>query len=377
MDNEQLKLLKKINNRTRFTQFLAWLALFFTAIGIAAGSKHWFRIDDKTKLALQQIKEIKEEIPTFALQEKQSILEKEIHDNFKDNKAHLDKAMTELRTIQDSTQYIADSVFVQAEELTKQQPAIKIQTPTMKDWSLGEVHFLLQTAVQQFELKKDKESALISFKLADNLLLERGDLDLLPVRKKIIEDIAAINQFTEIDVADLSQKIDNLLFEFKPVINEVTLANETVEFLPTSANTETNKKGKESLVNRVKKTLNDAVIIRKLEKPLQEDLDKDSKERLYQLFSLRFETLKIMLLQSDNETYQKQIERIKSLVLEYYPQEKNEIYLKQLIELEQVNLSPELPIIKTSLNLLEKIMTEKNIMDKTVNNSNNNEADFK
>jgi len=377
MDNEQLKLLKKINNRTRFTQFLAWLALFFTAIGIAAGSKHWFRIDDKTKLALQQIKEIKEEIPTFALQEKQSILEKEIHDNFKDNKAHLDKAMTELRTIQDSTQYIADSVFVQAEELTKQQPAIKIQTPTMKDWSLGEVHFLLQTAVQQFELKKDKESALISFKLADNLLLERGDLDLLPVRKKIIEDIAAINQFSEIDVADLSQKIDNLLFEFKPVINEVTLANETVEFLPTSANTETNKKGKESLVNRVKKTLNDAVIIRKLEKPLQEDLDKDSKERLYQLFSLRFETLKIMLLQSDNETYQKQIERIKSLVLEYYPQEKNEIYLKQLIELEQVNLSPELPIIKTSLNLLEKIMTEKNIMDKTVNNSNNNEADFK
>jgi len=100
--DEQLKLLKKINRRTRFTQFLAWLALFFTAIGIAAGSKHWFRIDDKTKLALKQIQEIKEEIPNFALQERLSILEKEINDNFKSNKAHLDKAMTELRTIQDS-----------------------------------------------------------------------------------------------------------------------------------------------------------------------------------------------------------------------------------------------------------------------------------
>jgi len=95
--DEQLKLLKKINRRTRFTQFLAWLALFFTAIGIAAGSKHWFRIDDKTKLALKQIQEIKEEIPNFALQERLSILEKEINDNFKSNKAHLDKAMNNSR----------------------------------------------------------------------------------------------------------------------------------------------------------------------------------------------------------------------------------------------------------------------------------------
>ena len=365
--DEQLQLLKKINRRTRFTQFLAWLALFFTAIGIAAGSKHWFRIDDKTKLALQQINEIKAQIPDFALQQKLSVLEQEINDNFKTNKAHLDKAMAELRTIQDSTQYIADSVYIQAEELTKQKPDVNIQTPTLKDWSLGEVHFLLQTAVQQFELKKDKNSSVVSLKLADNLLLERGELELLPVRKKISEDIALINQYAAVDVSGISQKIDELLIALKPTDIKSLKTLENVEPVAENKVSEENNgsttEDNETLVNRVKKTINDAVIIRKLDKPLQEDLDSDSKERLFQLFSLRFETLKIMLLQEDNVNYQKQLDTIKPLIISYYPEKDREFFIEQLKKLKQVNLSPELPKVSGSLELLEKIMTDKNIMN--------------
>ena len=361
--DDQLKLLRKINRRTRFTQFLAWLALFFTAVGIAAGYKNWLRIHDKAKLALRQIEEIKQEMPNFALQEKLASLEKELNDNFKENKAHLDKAMNELRTIQDSTQYIADSVYMQAEKLTQQQPAIQIQTPTLKDWSLGEVHFLLQTAVQQFDLKKDKASAIISFKLADNLLLERGELQLLPVRKQISENIANVNQYAAVDVSELSLKIDELLGELKPEIALTTITNQSIELLPSAKETDTKTEVTETLVNRVKKSINNAVVFKKLDKPLQQDLD--SKERLYQLFSLRFETLKIMLLQGDNDNYHKQIERIRSLLINYYPIDKNSVYLEKLKTLENVDLSPKLPYIKSSLELLEKIMIEKNIMDKS------------
>ena len=374
--DEQLKLLKKINRRTRFTQFLAWLALFFTAVGIAAGYKNWLRIHDKAKLALRQIEEIKQEIPNFALQEKLAVLEKELNVNFKENKAHLDKAMTELRTIQDSTQYIADSVYVQAEKLTKQQPKLQIQTPAIKDWSLGEVHFLLQTAVQQFELKKDKESAITAFKLADNLLLERGELTLLPVRKQISEDIAVIKQYQTADVSDLSQKIDTLLEHLKPKIKTEPSVTKKADKLAKKNEDDSNKK-KETLVNRVKKTINDAVVIRKLDKPLQEELDIDSKQRLYQLFSLRFETLKIMLLQNDNVNYHKQLDRIKSLLVNYYPENKNAAYLEQLKALEQADLSPEIPNVNNSLQLLEKIMTEKNSSEQTAKKTSNAEMELK
>lgn len=366
--DDQLKILKKINRRTRFTQFLAWMALFFTSIGIAVGSKHWFRIDDKVKNSQKHIKEIQQELPNYALQERLAILEKELNDNFKENKAHLDKAMVELRTIQDSTQYIADSVYVQAEKLIKQQPKVQIQTPTLKDWTLGEVHFLLQTAAQQFQLKKDKEGAIISLKLADNLLLERGDLELLPVRKLISEDIAIINQHAVADVSKLSQKIDDLLKQLKPEIKIAATTSENIKLIPADENANsTRPKSSKNLVSRVKKTINDAVIIRKFEKPLQEDLDSDSKERLYQLFSLRFETLKIMLLQGDDNNYHSQIERIKPLITKYYSEEKSSAYLKQLEELNQANLAPELPDANDSLRLLEKIMSEKNIIGKADN----------
>jgi len=261
--------------------------------------------------------------------------------------------MRELRAIQDSTQHIADSVFVQAETLTQQQPEIKIQTPTLKDWSLGEVHFLLQTAVQQFNLKKDKESAIISFKLADKLLLERGELELLPVRKKISEDIATINQHTMPDISELSQKIDTLLAHLEPEAKAQT--SEHIELL----NVENEK---DSIVNRIKKSVNDAVVIRKLDKPLQADLDIDAKERLYQLFSLRFETLRIMLFQGDDENYQKQIKRIEPLLKSYYPIEKHRTYLDKLNELAQAKLSPESPNVNSALQLLQKIMIEKNII---------------
>jgi uncharacterized protein HemX len=378
--DEQQKLLNKINRRTRFTQFLAWLALFFTAVGIAAGYKNWLRIHDKAKAGLQGVTEIRQEIPNFALNSKVNFLEKEINENLKYNKDHLDKAMKELRTIQDSTQHIAETVYVQVEALTKQQQApVTSQTPTIKDWSLGEAHFLLQTAVQRFEINRDKAGAIAAFKLADTLLLERGAIELLPVRKQISEDIATVNQYAIADVGSLSQEIDTLLQQLKPQVAVAEKASKNIELLPTiktdtneamlSGNAGIEDPKKESLVNRVKKTINKAVMIRKFDKPLLEEMDIDSKQRLYQLFSLRLETLRIMLLQGDNINYHRQIQRIKTLLDNYYDEDQRQIYQKQLDKLDTANLSPDFPDVSGSLRLLEKIMSESKGNDINFNNT--------
>ncbi|GAA0419026.1 hypothetical protein GCM10009133_29270 [Cocleimonas flava] len=364
MNNEdQIKLLKKINRRTRFTQFLAWLALFFTAVGIAAGYKNWLRIHDKAKLSLKQIEEIRGDMPDFAQKSKVELLQQEINENIKENKTHLNEAMHELRSIQDSTQHIAETVYVQVEQLTKQQAPLKVQTPTINDWSLGEVHFLLQTAVQNFELKKDKSGAIAALKLADNLLLERGSIDLLPVRKQISNDIATVNQFEIADISALSQKIDALMLQLKPAENKAIETGEKVELLSNDNNEDTTtditkKKEKPSIVSRVKNTINNAVIIKKFDKPLQEEMNADAKENLFQLFSLRLETLRIMLLQGDDENFHKQIARIKTLLEKYYSEADAIAFNKQLDTLSTVNLAPVVPDISSSLKLLEKLMVE-------------------
>jgi len=91
---------------------------------------------------------------------------------------------------------------------------------------------------------------------------------------------------------------------------------------------------------------------------LPEELDTDAKERLYQLFSLRLETLRIMLLQADETNYHRQINRIKTLLKNYYPENEYTIFQKQLNELAQAKLVPILPDVSGSLKLLEKMMSE-------------------
>ncbi len=361
MEDEQQKLLRRLNRRTRFTQFLAWLALFFTMVGIAAGYKNWLRIHDKAKAGVQGVEQIRKELPNFAKQERVAVLEKEINDNFKNNKAHLDSAMHELRNIQDSTQHIAETVYTQVEALTKQQEAIvKIQTPTIKDWSLGEVHFLLQTAVQRFNLKQDQAGAIAAFKLADSLLVERGSLEFLPVRKQISEDIAAVKQYAVADISALSQKIDSLLEQLKPLPEPDKKESAVKELIPTKTteNSEGENKSKNSIVDRMTATINKAVVIRKESKTLQAEMDIEAKERLYHLLSLRLETLRMMLLQGDDENYHLQIERIKELTKSYYPEETNDKLLGQLNDLGRVNLAPKLPDVSRSLTLLEELMTK-------------------
>lgn len=369
--DEQQKLLRKLNRRTRFTQFLAWLALFFTMIGIAAGYKNWLRIHDKAKAGLHAIGEIRKEMPEFAQKKKVALLEKEIKENFRDNKADLDSAMHELRNIQDSTQHIAETVYTQVEALTKQQEAVvKIQTPTIKDWSLGEVHFLLQTAVQRFNLKQDQTGAIAAFKLADTLLVERGSLNLLPVRKQISEDIATVKQYALADIGSLSKTIDDLLTQLKPLPSATENKSESIDLIPptkvenkseskNSTNKDNQEPANESLVAKVKKTINNAVVIRKHDQSLQVEMDNEAKERLFQLLSLRLETLRMMLLQGDDINYHLQIQRIKKLFKDYYPEKTNNKLIQQLNYLNKANLEPEIPNVSQSLILLEVKMNKK------------------
>ncbi len=362
MNDEQTLLLKKLNRRTRFTQFLAWLALFFTMVGIAAGYKNWLRIHDKARAATSGVAEINSKLPNFAQREKLQALEKEINDNFKDNKTHLDAAMHELRNIQDSTQHIAETVYTQVEALTKQQEAVvKIHTPSIKDWSLGEVHFLLQTAVQRFNLKQDQTGAIAAFKLADTLLVERGSIDFLPVRKQISKDIAAVNQYAIADISALSQKIDNLLDQLKPVPELKEKEVKVVALIPTNETSEQQVPQNESLVSRVKNSINNAVVIRKEGKTLQAEMEFEAKERLYQLLSLRLETLRMMLLQGDDTNYHQQVKRIRELIKSYYPEETSGKLLEQLDFLDKANLAPILPDVSQSLKLLEELMVRTTI----------------
>ena len=351
------KLLKKLKRRTRFTQFLAWLALFFTAIGIAAGYSNWLRIHERSKDNRAKIEQINEALPEYANKAQVAKLQNEVHTNLSKNMEHLQGALAQLQNIQDSTQHIADSVYSQVKTLTLQQEKMTgTQSATLPDWSLNEVRFLLQTANQTLLLKNDRVGALNALNAADALLIKRGSTKLLPLRKQISKDIALVRQYTPPDIAALSNQIDQLVDQLKPEKLAHKLAEDKdLTVKPNQQSTQLEDSNESSLVSRVKKSFSEAVTIRKFDQSLHDEMNEETKKSLYYLISLRFETLRLMLLQGRNESYHHQLKRIMALLKNYYSDDKINTFKDSFKKLEAVSLNPKKPDISGSLKLLESL----------------------
>ncbi len=352
---EVQKQLKRINRRTRFTLFLVWIALFFTAAGIAAGYKNWLRIHEKAKSGIAGVAEINKQLPSFANKEKVLVWQDKMNRQLNVYKEEFDGSVKQLRHIQDSTQYIADTVYGQVEALTVQQESTSKaqQVPTVRNWSISEVHFLLQTAVQVFAIKQDKRGALSAFKAADELLLKKGSSQFLQLRKSIGKDMALVSGFTLPNISSLLEKINNLQKQLEPTDEMLESTSKNVEVQEKEL-----EKEEESLVSRVKKTLNEAVVVRKFDKTLHSDMDALTKRSLYQLLSLRLESLKVMLIQGQDKSFHQQILYINDLLGKFYSKEKLVSLKKQLEILDSVNLKPNVPDISSSLKLLETLEPE-------------------
>ncbi len=359
MEDDQ-KYLRKLNRRTRFTQFLVWIALFFTAVGIAAGYKNWLRIHEKAKAGLVGVAEIKKELPNLAKKEEVESLLARVDSQLKENTKHLDSALKELHQVQDSTQYIADTVNNQVKALTQQQEVLSPpRSGISKSWSLSEVRFLLQMANQVLTLKNDKNGAMGALTLADQLLLQQGSTELLPLRKQISKDIARLSQYKVPDIDAISEEINELQNELEPP--QKVFSDSGLGGAGSLNNQEKDLKDNkdlpesESLVSRVKKTLNEAVIVRKFDKPIYDEMSQETQKSLSQLLSLRLETLRLMLLQGRDKSYHDQIGRLMATLKKYYAKEKFEVLNKRLEALNTVNLNPEVPDISRSLTLLDSM----------------------
>lgn len=353
MDDNQL-FLKKINRRIYFTQFLVWIALFFTAAGIAAGYKNWLRIHHKAKAGLAGIAEIRKEMPSFAKKNQVELLQASLDKQLGNNGRKFDSTLKELRQIKLSTEHIAESVYKQVEELTKSHEPIVIsrnqELGATEDLSLSEIEFLLRTANQVLALKNDKSSARTALVLADNRLIIKSASKYLPLRKQISHDIALLDQYVLPNTGLLLEKINTLQKELRK-INDNNVAGKNKKLMPNK----TSADGEETIKSWVKKTINDAVVIHKYDPLLENEINEEEKKTLLQLLSLKLETLKMMLLQGENKNYHEQIDSINFLTKKYLSKKISLNFFKELIFLNTINLNPEAPDISKSLKLFELI----------------------
>ena len=352
-----------------FTLFIAWMALFFTAIGIMAGYKNWLRIHDKTKENRTSIALITTQLMNVPTSEKLSTIRAEVLEKMENIEAQSSKELTRAQKYAQQSQHYAETIDAQVAEMTQMQARLQLSArpSTSKDWVLSETEFLIRMANRKLHLDKDKHSALVALRSADENLARLGSPHFLPVRQQIAKDITALEQYAEPNIAELSQQITSLMIKLEPLPanNQDISAGEKVELGVNDKPSTTKQNENNSLWSEVKgqaeSAFKQAVVIRKHNKPIESDLDADSRLQLYNLLQLRLETLRLMVLQGLDKGFHQQIKLINTTLKQYYPKEKAEPLLEIMTKLNEHNLSPKKPNISSSLKQLESaLLTENN-----------------
>lgn len=344
---------------TGFALFIAFLALFFTAAGIAAGYKHWQRMNVKAKDNAAHISQLADVVSTKADTAALDNLRKDMGDTVAALTEKTGQDLQKVTQMHNQTQQFAETVTAQVEQVTRLQARLQQSaTPTTaKEWQVEEVAFLLRLANQELHLTGSKEVALRALKEADNLLGKSGSVTYLPVRQQIIRDIATLEAFAAPDVTGISQKITALMLSLSasPSMElPKTANNPATTDEPAKAESSGDTSIWEQYKQKALDTLNQAVVVHQLDQPIVMELDTEARQSVYQLLQLRLENLRLMALQRQNSNYHQQLGLIGETLKTYYPESKAAPLLAQLQALANIELEPTIPDISASLTQLEK-----------------------
>ncbi|MGB3917951.1 uroporphyrinogen-III C-methyltransferase [Thiothrix litoralis] len=356
VDNLSAKADSPRSASARFALFIAILSLLFTVIGIAAGYKHWQRMNDRARANASEIATLREKLQSVPASDALDTLRKDLEAKTSKTLAANDQMIQEMSRIQNQTRQFADTVASQVEQVTFLQAKMQQNAApaSASEWQIAEVEFLLQLASRQLHLARDVKAATAALKEADGVLAKVGSVNYLPVRQQIAQDISTLEATAVPDIAGTSQHINALILGLKPLpaLNTTPTQGEPLALTEDAAAADGNSLWAD-YKRKVADAFDDAIVIRQHDKPIQMQMDADARLHLFQLLRVRLETLRLLVLERDNAGFHAQLGLIRDAVSTYYPADLAKPLLTELEGFDKLELQPTTPDISASLKQLE------------------------
>lgn len=355
---------QRLSQGIRSALLLSFLALFFTAAGIAAGYKHWQRMNDKAVANQTAIKQIRDQLQTTASVETVAQLRTDLESKTTQVAQANTQTLKEINQLQQQTQQAADTVSKQVEQITLVQARMQqITAPvSAQDWQISEIEYLLHIAQRELHLAQNIAGAMAALKEADTAVSKLGLVDYLPVHQQIGQTITALQTAPLPDITGISQRISALGMALKPLPVSSVLSNAANSQQTATATTDkeqteslnTDESSWDKYKRKAIESLKDTIVVRQLDQPLQAQLDGSARAAAYQLLLIQLENLRLFAVQRMDSAYHEQITLLRTTILTYYPTEQANAHLAELDSLAKVNLQVKLPDIAASLQQLDK-----------------------
>lgn len=161
------------------------LALIFGIIALVASAYLWYLLhyEHGELLATDLVGTIK------SLEQEQRALKEE-----------LDAIAPQLQTLKETQETLRAALERLTSDLARRRA----------DWSLAEAEQLMVIANNRLELARDLRSALAALRAADALLQQLADPKLLPVRRTLAREIAALEAMDKVDIPGISLRLVTL-----------------------------------------------------------------------------------------------------------------------------------------------------------------------
>lgn len=330
------------------------LLLGLGALGLS-GYQFWLQHQDTSDASLQafdkQIAKINQQ--TQAVGKQQQVMGQVQQQQSAQLQLQLNNA---IRPLQQSQQLLSQSVKKVYSELDR----------SLDSWALEEVEQLLRVSNHSLQLTANINTALTGLKLADQRLERIANPELLPVRKQLAAEIAALSTVTIADIPGLALQLNNL----NTIIDQLPLVNEPGSKLNTSQPDDeqsladnTQQSRWQSAGSEVWGDLRKLVRIQNINAPAKALLAPEQRYFLYENLKLMINGSQTALLQKNKTVFVANVDRAQQWLNKYFEPDNSSVQsvLSTLSELKNIELNPELPSINQSLATLQSI---KNKADK-------------
>lgn len=241
--------------------------------------------------------------------------------------------------------YLKDSVK-QLTTLVKE----KGQDPIL--WRFAEVEYLLTVANHRLLLERDVATAMIALADADKRLDKIGDPALIPIRKKIADELTALKSLEIPDVSGMSVRLSALTENIQnlPLIS-IKREPQSEEQTDSDTVKDWNEFGQKILDN-----LKGIVSLRRTDEVIEPLLPPQEQHYLSQNLGLKLEESRLALLRRDTAVFQSHCRDIREWVGHYFDKDSAAVadVINTVSEFEKTELKPQLPDVSGSLRELRQ-----------------------
>jgi uncharacterized protein HemX len=271
----------------------------------------------------------------------------------KDETTALRESQTEMGGVLDEVKANQDSVHAALDKIQN------VLSRHRTEWVLAETEQLLVIANNRLQLARDARSALAALRAADAQLNQISNPALLPVRRELAREIAALDAIDKIDVGGISLKLGSLaeLADRLPLAPEVSRrAHALLEAKATTAASDT-PTGWRALARSLWQDMRSLVRVRtdlSTQRPL---LPPEQEYFLHENLKLMLYGAQLALLQGNTAVFQQNLKVAQQLLKDYYDANTQVVAAMQS-ELEKMRASKlvaELPDISRSLAALRAV----------------------